>query len=79
MTTLYEKYGGFSTIHQIVRNFYGDVLAEETLKEYFAHVPMEFLIKHQSDFLSQVLGGPIQYQGRTLREAHQRLNIKVTI
>lgn len=76
MTTLYEKYGGFTTIHQIVRNFYGDVVAEDTLKMYFANVPMEFLIKHQSDFLSQVLGGPIQYKGRTLREAHQRLKIK---
>lgn len=74
--SLYEKYGGFSTIHEIVRNFYSDVLAEESLQHYFENISMEFLIKHQSDFLSQVLGGPIQYKGRTLREAHQRLDIK---
>lgn len=73
--TLYEKYGGFSTIHQIVRNFYQDILAEESLRGYFKNVSMDFLINHQTDFLSQLLGGPIQYQGRTLREAHQHLHI----
>jgi hemoglobin len=74
--TLYEKYGGFSTIHSIVKNFYRDVLAEESLAPYFKNVSMDFLIQHQSDFLSQILGGPVQYKGRTLRQAHQRLHIK---
>ena len=73
--TLYDKYGGFSTIHQIVRNFYQDILAEDSLKGYFKNVSMDFLINHQTDFLSQLLGGPIQYRGRTLREAHQQLHI----
>ena len=74
--TLYEKYGGFTTIHTIVKDFYHDVLAEESLAPYFSRVSMDFLIQHQTDFLSQVLGGPIQYKGRTLREAHQTLNVK---
>ena len=73
--SLFNKYGGFSTIHEIVRNFYADVLSEDSLKHYFENISMEVLVKHQSDFLSQVLGGPIQYKGRTLREAHQTLNI----
>ncbi len=76
--TLYDKYGGFATIHTIVKNFYRDVLSEESLKPYFARVSMDFLIQHQTDFLSQVLGGPIQYKGRTLREAHQVLRISKT-
>ena len=54
--TLFSKYGGFSTVHEIVRNFYADVLSEDSLKHYFENISMEFLIKHQSDFLSQVLG-----------------------
>ncbi len=73
--TLYEKYGGFATIHTIVKEFYKDLLAEDDLKPYFARVSMDFLIQHQTDFLSQLLGGPIQYTGRTLREAHQVLRI----
>ena len=74
--TLYEKYGGFATIHLIVKNFYDDVQSEETLQHYFTNVNMEFLINHQTEFLSQVLGGPFQFAGKTLREAHQHLQVK---
>ena len=74
--TLYEKYGGLGTIQSLVRNFYADVLAEEMLKKYFQPISMERLIQHQIDFISQILGGPITYSGRTLREAHQTLRIK---
>ena len=76
VVTLYEKYGGFATIHSIVQNFYDDVLAEDSLRPYFDRVNMTFLLNHQTEFLSQVLGGPFQFTGKTLREAHQHLYIK---
>ena len=72
---LYEKYGGFATIHSIVQNFYDDVLEDELLSPYFKGISMENLIRHQTDFLSQLLGGPISYDGRTLKKAHAHLNI----
>ena len=73
--TLYEKYGGFATIHSIVQNFYDDVLEDDLLRPYFHNVSMKGLIRHQTDFLSQLLGGPTKYDGRTLKESHKHLNI----
>ena len=73
--TLYEKYGGFSTIHTIVISFYEDVLDDKILAPYFKTTQIDRLIKHQSDFLSQLLGGPIKYDGRSLLEGHKHLNI----
>ena len=73
--TLYEKYGGFATIHSIVQNFYDDVLEDELLSPYFKGISMQNLIRHQTEFLSQLLGGPISYDGRTLKKAHQHLKI----
>jgi hemoglobin len=68
---LYDKYGGFATISQIVHAFYDKVLASPSLDPYFANVKMEALIDHQTKFLCKVLGGPDNYVGRAMRTAHQ--------
>ena len=73
---LFDKYGGFSTVSQIVRQFYRDVLASPNLKPYFQGVDMAVLIDHQTKFISHALGGPAQYTGRTLQGGHQHLKIK---
>ena len=73
--TLFEKYGGFSTVSQIVRQFYQDVLASPNLKGYFQDVNMAVLIDHQTKFISHALGGPAQYTGRTLEASHHSLKI----
>lgn len=69
---LYDKYGGFAAISQIVHTFYDKVLASPTLDPYFARVDMPALIEHQTRFLCKVLGGPDNYAGRAMRAAHQR-------
>lgn len=75
MTTLYEKYGGFATIHKVVHEFYDRIGATPELDRYFRDVDMAKLVDHQTKFLCVALGGPIRYEGRTLAKAHQRLNI----
>jgi hemoglobin len=72
---LYDKYGGFGRISQLVHAFYDKVLASPSLDEYFAGVEMGPLIDHQTNFLCKVLGGPDNYGGRALRAAHHRLRI----
>ena len=44
MSTLFEKYGGFSTVSSIVRSFYKDLLAHEELSRYFQGIDMATLI-----------------------------------
>ncbi len=73
--TLFGKYGGFSTVGDIVHRFYEKILEDDTLEEYFWDVDMVRLIRHQTDFLCMVLGGPAAYTGRSLKDAHQPLKI----
>lgn len=73
--TLFEKYGGFSTVGDIVHEFYEKIMDDESLEQYFWDVDMTRLIRHQTDFLCMVLGGPAKYSGRSLKDAHAHLNI----
>lgn len=73
--TLFDKYGGFSTISGIVHSFYEKVMDEDSLLHYFQGIDMERLARHQTDFLTMVFGGPVSYSQQALRESHRRLAI----
>lgn len=73
--SLYDKYGGFATIHQVVIKFYDALNANEEVSHYFDRIDLEGLISHQTKFLCQVLGGPAEYSGRELKTAHEPLKI----
>jgi hemoglobin len=73
--TLYDKYGGFSTISKIVHDLYKKVQASDILSPYFEKVDMSNLINHQIQFFSTLLGGPVTYDIRQIDEIHKRLNI----
>lgn len=75
LDSLFQKYGGFETVSKLVHEFYKKVMADENLKPYFKNVELEGLMEHQTKFLSQVLGGPNEYKGRELFEAHKNLGI----
>lgn len=74
--SLYDKYGGFATISELVHTFYGHVLAHKTLHVFFKNIDMEILIKHQIELICFILGGPVEYSGKSLQLAHQDLPIK---
>jgi hemoglobin len=73
--SLYDKYGGFTVIADIVHAFYDKILDAEELDPYFQGIDMDRLARHQTDFLCHVLGGPVEYEGRALYDAHAPLNI----
>ncbi len=74
--TLYERIGGEAAVRAAVDRFYERILADPELKGFFATVSMPRLKAHQLAFLSQVLGGPRQYSGASMRDAHSRLAIE---
>ncbi len=51
------------------------MLADATLAHFFDPERLEGLKRQQRAFLSQALGGPAEYRGRPLREAHAGLGI----
>lgn len=74
--TLFKKYGGYDSVFKIVSLFYEKILADEFVSGFFDDVDMEGLIRHQTNFVGMVLGGPAnQYTGRDLKTAHQSLTI----
>ena len=74
--SLFEKYGGFSTIHSIVTEFYNSVLDSDEVGLFFDDTDMESLIDHQTKFISFLLGGPVSYPEAKLKAAHATLDIQ---
>ena len=71
----YERVGGAPTIRLVVDRFYDLVLADDELAGYFTGMDLARIKRHQVLLLSQVLGGPVSYDGRDLAEAHRHLEV----
>ncbi len=74
--SLYLQLGGRDVVEQAVDSFYDRVLADSSLKHFFAQVDAKWLRGKQRDFLSYACGGPVTYDGDNLREAHRHLDLK---
>ena len=75
MATMFEKYGGFSTVSRIVSAFYDQVMDSPDLANYFADVDMRRLVDHQTKFIASVMGGPASYSNEQLERVHARMAI----
>ena len=73
--SIYDLLGREQGIRGAVDAFYERVLADPQVAHYFTRVDMPRLRRHQVQLLSAVSGGPDQYQGRDLGEAHRHLAI----
>lgn len=74
--TIYQRIGGEAAVNVAVDRFYERVLADPALSHFFTGVSMSRLKAHQFAFLSQALGGPKQYSGASMRDAHSKLAIE---
>jgi hemoglobin len=73
--SLYERLGQEVGIRTAVDDFYIRVVADPELARYFEGIDLPRLRRHQTALLVQVTGGPVEYSGRTLAEAHSGLHI----
>jgi hemoglobin len=73
--TDYETIGGGTAVSAVVNDFYERVLADPQLAPYFDDVDLPTLKRHQVLLVTKVLGGPDNYGGRPLDEAHDGLGI----
>ncbi|MCW3843075.1 group 1 truncated hemoglobin [Micromonospora yasonensis] len=71
----YERIGGAAAVKAAVELFYDKVLADPELAGYFVDVNLPEQRRHLALMLAVVLGGPNEYAGRGLAEAHRPLNI----
>ncbi|SCL24131.1 hemoglobin [Micromonospora pallida] len=71
----YERIGGAAAVKAAVELFYDRVLVDPELAGYFTGLDMVAQRRHLALMLTVVLGGPNEYTGRGLAEAHQPLGI----
>jgi hemoglobin len=74
--TLYEKYGGFTGVRQVVTEFYERALDSDIVGHFFEHVNMARLIDHQTKMIAGLLGGPIEISETRLAAAHAHLHVE---
>ncbi|WP_424000278.1 group I truncated hemoglobin [Haloarcula salina] len=72
---LYDQIGGRDAVEAVVSDFYDAVLSDERINHYFADQDMTELRAHQIQFISSVTGGPVDYSGADMREAHSHLDL----
>ena len=71
--SLYDKVGGAAAVDAAVDIFYRKVLADYRINRFFDDVDMEAQIVKQKAFFTMAFGGPNNYTGTDMRNAHARL------
>lgn len=74
--TLFEKYGGFSTISKIVLSFYDRMIEDDDVGPFFDDVELPRLIDHQTKFISSIMGGPASFSDDHIQRAHRNMIIR---
>jgi hemoglobin len=73
--TIYDDIGGAEAVAAAVDDFYRRVLDDELLAPWFAGVEVPRLKAHQRAFITAAIGGPDEYSGRSMADAHAGLAI----
>ena len=73
--SIYDALGGDAGLRDLVDDLADRMAADAVLGPLFAGVDRELLQRHRVSYLSAVLGGPEQYLGQSMRDAHRSLHL----
>lgn len=73
--SIFEKYGGFSSVSRVVMSFYDKMLDSPLTNPFFSNTDMRRLIDHQTKFIASLMGGPASYTNEHLERVHAHLGI----
>ena len=76
--TLFNKYGGYATLARVVQDYYAKAQDSDILSPYFDGADMRGLMKHQTEFLGSLMGGPQSYSNQELKQIHRHFDITDT-
>ena len=71
--SLFEQLGGMQAVDVAVNVFYAHVINDERINHFFRWVDMETQSYKMKTFLAYVLGAPINFSGKSLKESHSHL------
>jgi hemoglobin len=72
-TTLYDQLGGEVAVNAAVDIFYRKVLEDYRINRFFDNTDIEKQAAKQKAFLTMAFGGPNNYNGADMRQAHAHL------
>ncbi|MGZ4959110.1 MAG: group I truncated hemoglobin [Methylomonas sp.] len=71
--TLYDQLGGEAAVNAAVDIFYRKVLSDHRINRFFDNTDIEKQAAKQKAFLTMAFGGPNNYSGADMRQAHAHL------
>lgn len=71
--SLYERIGGEPAVNAAVDIFYRKVLSDHRINRFFDNADMDQQIAKQKAFFTMAFGGPNNYTGKDMRNAHAHL------
>ncbi len=71
--SIYQRIGGKDAVRATVVKLYEKILEDERLIPFFEETDMDVLRRSQTAFIVMALGGPHNYTGSGLRNAHRHL------
>lgn len=74
-SSLFERIGGMPAVNAAVDIFYTKVLADERINHFFEHTNMASQSGKQKAFLAYAFGAPMNYTGKSMREAHAHMKL----
>lgn len=72
-TSLYDQLGGEAAVNAAVDIFYRKVLSDHRINRFFDNTDIEKQAAKQKSFLTMAFGGPNNYNGADMRQAHAHL------
>lgn len=72
-TSLYDQLGGEAAVNAAVDIFYRKVLSDHRINRFFDNTDIEKQAAKQKSFLTMAFGGPNNYNGTDMRQAHAHL------
>ncbi|KAF4730426.1 hypothetical protein FOZ62_011286, partial [Perkinsus olseni] len=72
---LFARLGGMEGVEDVVTRLYECVERDRRINNFFTGAKLQAIKRTQSDFIIKTLGGPTDYNGRSLEEIHAVLAI----
>ncbi|HYT12153.1 MAG TPA: group 1 truncated hemoglobin [Candidatus Nitrosopolaris sp.] len=73
--SLFERLGGIDAITAVVEDFRDRVAGDDRINLKFARTDLGRLRKMLIDQVCEATGGPCQYRGRSMKEAHAAMKV----
>ena len=74
--SLYQRLGGRAAIVAVVDDFVGNVAKDNRINKFFGNTDIPRLKRLLVQQICAGSGGPCQYEGRSMREAHRGLGVR---